>query len=105
MSMNERMALLAALAEAVWTRQVQEFEWLVKAAYTAGATREDLHTAVESGCLLGNPPASVATQAYGTVYAWQWMADCYFGHRNDSARYSYRKRTEQLEAWISCTTK
>jgi hypothetical protein len=103
--MRERIALLAASAEAVWTRQAHEFEWLVKAAYTAGATREDLQTAVNSGRLLGNPPEAVVTEAFATVHAYQWMADCPSGHSNDSALFGERRRTERMEAWVPCTIK
>jgi len=84
--MNERMALLAALAESVWTSQAHELEWLVKAAYSAGATSEDLYTAVESGCLLGNPPPKVVTQAYATIDTWKWMAGCRLGHQSNTWR-------------------
>ncbi len=83
--MKERIALLTAFAEAVWARQAHGFEWLVKAAYETGASLEDLLTALESGRLLGDPPAPVVTEAYATVYAWQWMASCGTAHSHGLA--------------------
>ena len=96
--MKERMALLAAFAEAVWTRQAHEFEWLVKAAYAAGATREDLFTAVESGRLLGEPPAPIVTEAYATVHAWQWLATCGTGRNDESTPCPEWRPTKRMEA-------
>lgn len=72
--MRELIALLAAFAEAVAARQTHEFEWLVKAAYAAGARLEDLLTALEIGRLVGEPPESVVTEASATAHLWQWMA-------------------------------
>ena len=72
--MKERTALVAALIEAVSTRQAHEFGWLVKAAYGAGASRQDLVLAVETGRYLGNLPEPIAVLAYAAVQAWQWMA-------------------------------
>ena len=72
--MKERTSLLAALIDAVSLRQADEFGWLVKAAYGAGASRQDLVLAVETGGHLGNLPAPVTAEAYSTVHAWQWMA-------------------------------
>jgi hypothetical protein len=103
--MKERIALLVALAEAVWARQAHEFEWLVKAAYGAGATREDLLTAVENGRLLGDPPAPVVTEAYATVHAWQWMASSGTPHRDEPPLFPEPRRTKRTEAWVPCTTK
>ncbi len=74
--MEELIALLAAFAEAVATRQTHEFDWLVKAAYGAGASREDLLISVEIGQLVGEPPEPVVTEASATAHLWQWMARC-----------------------------
>jgi hypothetical protein len=103
--MRRRIALLAALAEAVWSRQAHEFDWLVKAAYGAGASLEDLLTAVESGCLLGKPPAPIVTEAYATVHAWQWLAICGPGNSRESTPCPEWGRTERMEAWIPWTTR
>ena len=103
--MKEQMALLVAFAEAVSARQAHEFEWLVKAAYGAGASREDLLTAVESGSLLGDPSEPVVTEAYATVHAWQWMASHCTAHSDEPAPLTERRRTQRREVWIPCTTK
>jgi hypothetical protein len=103
--MKERMALLAAFAEAVWTRQADEFEWLVKAAYGAGACREDLLAAVESGRLLGDPPEPVVAEAYATVHAWRWMTSRCPTPSHESAPLAERRRTKRRKVWIPCTTK
>jgi len=102
--MKERMALLAAFAEAVSARQAHEFEWLVKAAYTAGASREDLLTALETGRLLGEPPEPVVTEAYATVHGWQWMASRRTPHGDEWASCTERRRAERRKTWIPCTT-
>lgn len=96
--MEERIALLAALAEAVLARQAHEFEWLVKAAYGAGATGEELLTAVESGLVLGTPPSPVATEAYATVHAWQWMTSCSTCQADKSAQSPESRRAERMKA-------
>ena len=102
--MKERIALLAALAEAVWSQQAHEFDQLVKAGYRAGASREDLLIAVETGRLLGDPPKPVVADAYATVHAWQWMASRCTAHSDESAPSTQRRRTERRKAWIPCTT-
>ena len=102
--MKERIALLAALAEAVWSRQAHEFDRLVKAGYRIGASREDLLTAVETGRLLGDPTEPVVADAYATVHAWHWMASRGPAHSDESAPSIERRRTEPRKAWIPCTT-
>ena len=72
--MEERVNLLAAISEAVAGGQWQELEWLVKAAYSAGATRDDPVRAVEVGGMRGNLSDHLLILAYATVNAWQWMA-------------------------------
>ncbi len=103
--MKERLALLAAFSEAVSTRQAHEFEWLIKAAYAAGTSREDLLTAIETGRLLGNPPEPVAADAYATVHAWQWMASRRAPRSEESAPCPERRRTERKKTWIPCIIK
>jgi hypothetical protein len=102
--MKERMALLAAFAEAVWSRQAYEFEWLVKAAYGAGASSEDLLIAVETGRLLGDPPEPVLADAYATLHAWEWMASRCTAPSHESAAIIEQRGTERRKAWIPCTT-
>jgi alkylhydroperoxidase/carboxymuconolactone decarboxylase family protein YurZ len=72
--MEERMSYLFAFAKAVATRETEQFAQLIKAAYQAGATREDLLTAVEIGRMFGEPSRTVLAEAYATIHAWQWIA-------------------------------
>lgn len=71
---EERNAALAAFTEAVAGREWQEFEWLVKAAYSAGASRDDLIAAAEAGRRFADVPERLVALAYATVNAWRWMA-------------------------------
>jgi hypothetical protein len=103
--MKERTALLASLAEAVSTRQAYEFAWLVKAAYGAGASRENLLVAVETGRHLGDPPEPVTAEAYAAVHAWQWMVNRRAVRGDESAPRAERRRTERRKAQIPCTIK
>ncbi len=72
--MDARIAQLAAFAEAVASCQSHVFERTVKAAYAAGASREELLTAAEVGRCLAEIPRAVVSLAYATVHAWNWMA-------------------------------
>jgi hypothetical protein len=101
--MKERVTLLAALSEAVSARQTHRFERLARAAYTAGASREDLITAIEIGRLLGDPVEPVPTEAYATVHAWQWMASRRMSRDEESAPCAERRGSERARMWIPCT--
>jgi hypothetical protein len=103
--MKERTALLAAFTEAVSTRQAHEFVWLIKAAYGAGASREDLLIAVETGWRLGDPPEPITAEAYATVHAWQWMATRRTARGDESAPRADRRRTERRKVWLPCIIK
>lgn len=103
--MKERTALLAAFTEAVSTQQAHDFAWLIKAAYGAGASREDLLIAVETGWRLGNPPEPITAEAYAAVHAWQWMANRRAVRCDESAPRAERRRTERRKAWFPCTIK
>lgn len=103
--MKEQMALLVAFAEALSAKQSHELEWLARAAYGAGASRDDLLTAVDKGRLLGDPPEPVGTEAYATVRAWQWMASYGTAPSDESAPRTGRRCTERRKVWIPCTTK
>ncbi|OGB92565.1 MAG: hypothetical protein A3H39_07270 [candidate division NC10 bacterium RIFCSPLOWO2_02_FULL_66_22] len=92
--MKERIILLAALAEAVAGGQPHRFEGLVKAAYEAGADREDLLTAVEIGRVIGEVSGPVLTEACATVQAWQWMVVHRLTHRAD-----VEAKTRRRERW------
>ena len=73
-SSPERRSLPAAFAKAIAARQPEQFERLVKAAYEAGASREDLLTAVEVARVLADAPGPVVVEAYATVHTWRWVA-------------------------------
>jgi hypothetical protein len=103
--MKERVTLLAALSEAVSVRQTHQFERLVWAAYSAGASREDLITAIEIGRLLGHPPEPVPTEAYAAVYAWNWMANRRAPQDEESTPCAERRDTKRKRMWIPCTMK
>jgi hypothetical protein len=103
--MKERTALLAAMVEAVSTRQAHEFVWLVKAAYGAGASREDLLIAVETGWRLGEPPEPITAEAYTAVHAWQWMANRRAVRCAESAPHADRRCSERRKAWLPCIIK
>ncbi len=81
--MDARIAQLTALAEAIASRQSHLFEQTVKAAYAAGASREDLLTAVEVGRCLGDVPGPVVKRAYATVHTWNWMASRRLAERRE----------------------
>jgi hypothetical protein len=89
----------------VSTQQAHEFAWLVKAAYGAGASREDLLIAVKTGWRLGNPPEPITAEAYAAVHAWQWMANRRAVRCDESAPRAERRRTKRRKAWFSCTIK
>ena len=47
---------------------------MVKAAYQAGLSREDLLTALEVVRVLADAPGGVVAQAYSAVHDWHWIA-------------------------------
>lgn len=98
--MKDRIILLAALAEAVADKQPHCFEGLVKAAYEAGADREDLLTAVEIGRVIGEVSGPVLTEACATVQAWQWMVVHRLTHRAD-----VEAKTRRRERWALSITR
>ncbi len=57
--MDARIVRLAAFAEGIASRHSYVFEQTVKAAYPAGASREDLLTVVEVGRCLEFCPSNV----------------------------------------------
>ncbi len=71
--MDTRIAPLTAFTEAITSGQAHLFEQAVKAAYAAGASREDLLRAVEIGRCLAEVPGPFLAQAYAAVHAWYWM--------------------------------
>lgn len=71
--MNEWIACLTALSAAIAARQPHRFEEVVKAAYEAGASREELLTALDSARLLAQIPAAILDRAYATIHSWYWM--------------------------------
>ena len=81
--MSERNAALIAFMEAITSGQPHLFEQAVKAAYKAGAVREELLTAVEIGRCLAYVSAPLVSQAYATVHAWHWMVARRAEHQRD----------------------
>ena len=72
--MSASIASLTAFTEAVMARQVERFEPIVKAAYTAGFDRQERLAAVDVAKLIAEVPPAVSMQAYLAVHAWNWMA-------------------------------
>ncbi len=72
--MVERKEALAGIVRAVADARMADLEGVVKAAYTAGAHREELLCAVELGGSLGAASHGVLPEAYGVVHTWSWMA-------------------------------
>jgi alkylhydroperoxidase/carboxymuconolactone decarboxylase family protein YurZ len=72
--MSQRIAHLVEFIQAIMGGQPHLFQRAVKEAYKAGATREELLTAVEIGRVMGHVSGPVVSQAYATVHAWHWLA-------------------------------
>lgn len=102
---KELIVLLGDLAGVVATRRADAFERVIKAAFSAGASRQDLLIAVEIGRFLGGPPETVVAEASTTVHAWQWMASRQTVHIDDWAPCTDRRRFERRKTWIPCTTR
>ena len=71
---DTRASNLAALREAVAVPKPMHLDRTIKAAYQAGASREDLITAVEIARAVSDVPGSVVAQAYASIHAWHWIA-------------------------------
>ena len=67
--MDPRIAPLTVLTEAVASCQPDLFELSVEAACAAGASRQDLITAVEVARLLSEVPPRVLARAYASIDA------------------------------------
>jgi hypothetical protein len=72
--MNAMEVHLAAFAEAVTAGRPERFAEAVKAAYQAGACREDLLAAVGAIRWPDDPPYPVLAKAYAAIHEWYWMA-------------------------------
>jgi hypothetical protein len=83
--MAERNANLIAFIDAITTGQTYQFEHLVRKAYIAGASREDLLTALEIARVLADVPDPVLTEARATIYAWHWIVGRRFEHQRSLA--------------------
>ena len=83
--MSERIAHVIEFIEAITSGQPHLFQRAVKEAYKAGATREELLTAVEIGRAMGHSSGPVVSQAYASVHAWHWMAARRTEHRRNLA--------------------
>jgi hypothetical protein len=76
---------LIAFLEAITSGQTYQFEHLVKTAYIAGASREDLLTALEIARFLADVPEPVLTEARATIHAWHWIVGRRFEHQRSLA--------------------
>ena len=83
--MTACLSHLTAFTAAVATGQAYRFEEAVKAAYEAGARREELLLAVDSARLLTPIPAPILERAYAAIHAWYWMESRRVWHRRDLA--------------------
>ena len=70
---DERITHLAAFTGAIAANHATQFDGIVKAAYGAGATREDLLAAVEVARVLADAPGPLVVQAYAAIHAWRWI--------------------------------
>ena len=70
---NASNAHLIAFMDALTTGQLHQFEDIVKTAYKAGTSREDLLTAIEIARCLADVLPAVLGQAYATVHDWHWI--------------------------------
>lgn len=70
---DERITRLAAFTGAIAAQQADQFDRIVKAAYNAGASREDLLAAVEVARVLADAPGPLVVQAYAAIHAWRWI--------------------------------
>ena len=61
-------------------------EQAVKAAYKAGASREDLLASVEVARRRAELPAVTLSCAYATVHAWRWMMARRIQHQRELAQ-------------------
>ena len=84
--MNELIAPLTAFSAAIAGRQPHRFQELVKAAYEAGATREELFVAVDSVRGLLPLPAPLVGQAFASIHTWYWMESGRERQRREVAR-------------------
>lgn len=71
--MDMRIAPLTAVSAAVAARQSSRFDEVVKAAYEAGWSREDLLLAVDSARLLALLPGPLLARAYASIHRWYWL--------------------------------
>jgi len=67
--MNEWITHLTAFSAAIAARQPHRFEQVVKAAYEAGASREELLLAVDSARVLAQVPAPIVDRARAAIQA------------------------------------
>ncbi len=83
--MDERNAHLIAFIEAITTGQTHQFEHVVKTAYIAGASRDDLLTACEIARFLADVAEPVLTEAGVAAHAWDWMVARRLEHQRSLA--------------------
>ena len=83
--MTACLSHLTAFTAAVATGQAYRFEEAIKAAYEAGARKEELLLAVDSVRPLTSVPAPILGRAYATIHAWSCMESRRVWHRRDLA--------------------
>ena len=73
---DARIAPLATFTDAIMARRPDRFGPAVRAAYAAGAEREDLLVALDMARLMAEVPAPLVTQAYAAIHVgdWHWIA-------------------------------
>ena len=76
---------LIAFSAALAARQPHRFGRLVKNAYEAGASREELLSTVDSAKEQAAIPAPVLARAYATIHTWYWMESRRRWHQRELA--------------------
>jgi len=71
--MSQWLSHLTAFSAAAATGQAHRFEQAIKAAYEAGAPREEFFPAADSARLLTQIPAPILEKAHAAIHAWYWM--------------------------------
>ena len=66
--------LSTMFAETIAAQHADLFDPVVRLAYSAGATPEELLTAVETAKAQAEVPPGVVQHAYTTVHNWRWIA-------------------------------
>ena len=68
--MRKRAHYLSHFADAIAAGRSDQFARLVQGAFRSGASREELHVAVQVGRQLGQAPVSAVAEAYSMIDEW-----------------------------------